>query len=139
MVSCRERTLVVDLTDTDTADSGIFTWDITQDLVYADSALAEHFGLVAEETKRGLPLKNYLERVHPDDRAYVAKQITDTIVGARAQQSIYRVKGRNGLYVSVIVFARCFRDRNDIPVLYSGMVVLESAAAANTTNNNRAH
>lgn len=136
MVSGRERTLIVELTNADAADSGIFTWDITQDLVYADSALAELFGLVAEETKRGLPLKTYLDRVHPEDRAYVAKQITDTIVGARAQQSVYRVKGRNGEYVSVIVFARCFRDRNDTPVLYSGMVVLESAAAA---NNNRAH
>ncbi|WDZ81965.1 PAS domain-containing protein (plasmid) [Ensifer adhaerens] len=132
----RERTLVVELTDVDAADSGIFTWDITQDLVYADSALAELFGLVAEETNRGLPLKNYLDRVHPEDRAYVAKQITNTIVGERAQQSTYRVKTRNGKYVCVIAFGRCFRDRNDTPVLYSGMVVLESAAAA---NNNKAH
>jgi PAS domain S-box-containing protein len=136
MVDCKERTLVVELTDADAADSGIFTWDITKDLVYADSALAELFGLVSEETNRGLPLKHYLDRVHPEDRAYVAKQITDTIVGARAQESVYRVRTRNGQYVSVIVFARCFRDRNDTPVLYSGMVVLESAAAA---NNHRAH
>ncbi|WDZ81960.1 PAS domain-containing protein (plasmid) [Ensifer adhaerens] len=64
----------------------------------------------------------YLDRFHPEDQTYVAKQITDTIVGARAQQSIYRVKGRNGQYVSVIVFARCFRDRDDIPVLYSGLL-----------------
>nr|WP_210339693.1 PAS domain-containing protein [Ensifer sp. ENS07] len=128
--------MVVELTAADAADSGIFTWDITQDLVYADSALAELFGLFAEETNRGLPLKSYLDRVHPGDRAYVAKQITDTIVGARAQQSVYRVRTRSGQYVSVIAFGRCFRDRNDTPVLYSGMVVLESAAAANS---NRAH
>ncbi|WP_244496059.1 PAS domain-containing protein [Ensifer sp. Root31] len=74
--------------------------------------------------------------MHPEERAYVAKQITDTIVGARAQESIYLVRTRNGQYVSVIVFARCFRNRNDTPVLYPGMVVLESAAAA---NNHRAH
>ncbi|WP_429819925.1 PAS domain-containing protein [Ensifer sp. B1-9] len=131
-----ERTFVVDLTDAATTDSGIFTWDITQDLVYADSALAELFGLIAEETNRGLPLKLYLDRVHPEDRPYLAKQITETIVGGRAQQSVYRVKTRGGHYVSVVAFGRCFRDRKGTPVLYSGMVVLESATSA---NDNRKH
>ncbi len=126
----RERTFVVDLADVDTADSGIFTWDITQDLVYADSALAELFGLIATETNRGLPLKLYLDRVHPEDRPYLAKEIAATMVGGRAQQSTYRVKTRGGHYVSVVAFGRCFRDRKDTPVLYSGIVVLESATSA---------
>lgn len=132
----RERTLVVELTGADTTDSGIFTWDITQDLVHGDSALATLFGLSAEETNRGLPLKVYLERVHPDDRAYLAKKITETIVGGRTQQSVYRVRTRGGHYVSVVAFGRCCRVRSGTPVLYSGMVVLESAAS---TNDSRGH
>ncbi|HEV7318472.1 MAG TPA: PAS domain-containing protein [Ensifer sp.] len=132
----RERTFVVELTDAETTDSGIFTWDITQDLVYGDSALAELFGLVSEETNQGLPLKLYLDRVHPNDRPRLARTITQTIVGGRAQQSFYRVKTRGEVYVSVVAFGRCFRDRNGTPVLYSGMVVLESATS---TNDNRWH
>ncbi|WP_112810964.1 PAS domain-containing protein [Ensifer sp.] len=132
----RERTFVVDLPDADTADSGIFTWDIVQDRVYGDAALAELFGLAADETNRGLPLKLYLARVHPDDRPQLARKITETIVGGRAQQSTYRVRTRGGRYVSVIAFGRCFRNREDTPVLYSGIVVLESATS---TNDNRRH
>ncbi|MBD9596375.1 PAS domain-containing protein [Ensifer sp. ENS05] len=131
----RERTFVVNLTDRDTADSGIFTWDIANDIVYADPALAELFGLSAKETVRGLPLKLYLDRVHPDDRPHLAKTITETIVNARAQQSIYRVKTRGGYYVSVEAFGRCFCDKEGTPVLYSGIVVLENGPP---TNDNRA-
>jgi PAS domain-containing protein len=132
----RERSIVVELTDADKADAGIFTWDIIRDLVYGDSALAELFGLATKEVGQGLPLKDYLDRVHPEDRPGLAKTITETIVGERAQQSFYRVKTRGGFYVSVVAFGRCFRDREGTPILYSGIVVLESATS---TNDNRRH
>jgi PAS domain-containing protein len=125
-----ERTFVVDLAGTDAVDSGIFTWDIVRDLVYGDSALAELFGLAAKEVSQGMPLKLYLDRVHPDDRPALAKTITQTIVGERAQQSVYRVRTRGGIYVSVVAFGRCFNDREGTPVLYSGIVVLESATSS---------
>ncbi|WP_143348586.1 PAS domain-containing protein [Ensifer adhaerens] len=136
MTDNSERAFVVELCDTDTADSGIFTWDIIRDLVYGDSALAELFGLVAEETNQGLPLKLYLDRVHPEDRSSLARTITETIVAGRAHQSFYRVKTRGGFYVAVVAFGRCFRDRGGTPVLYSGIVVLESSTS---TNDNRWH
>lgn len=119
-----ERTIIVELTDVDATDSGIFTWDIVRDLVYGDSALAALFGLAASETSQGLPLRLYLDRA------------TEKIVSGRAQQSFYRVRTRAGLYVSVVAFGRCFQDRDGTPVLYSGIVVLESATS---TNDNRRH
>src|SRR4029079_7348496 len=61
-------------------DPGLFTWDMNADLMYADGALAELFGLDPEETERGLPVQTYLDRVHPDDVAVLAKQISDAIV-----------------------------------------------------------
>lgn len=136
MAEDRERTFVVDLADADTTDSGIYTWDIVQDLVYGDAALAELFGLVAEEANCGLPLKVFIDRVHPEDRPRLAKKITETIVGGGAQQSAYRVRTRGGSYVSVVAFGKCFRDRQGTPVLYSGIVVLESATS---TDDNRRH
>lgn len=125
----RERTFVVDLADVETAvrdfHLGHYTGPRLRGLGSGGA-----FRLIATETNRGLPLKLYLDRVHPEDRPYLAKEIAATMVGGRAQQSTYRVRTRGGHYVSVVAFGRCFRDRKDTPVLYSGIVVLESATSA---------
>lgn len=104
-------------------DAGIYTWDIVRNLVFADSALAELFGLDAAATVRGLPLEDYLARVHPDDRPQLAKKISEVLVADIAQQSTYRVEGRDGRYRMVAAFGRAFRDHSGSPILYSGIVV----------------
>ncbi|MBB3590779.1 PAS domain-containing protein [Rhizobium sp. BK529] len=105
------------------SDAGIYTWDIVRNLVFADSALAELFGLDPNATVRGLPLEDYLARVHPDDRPGLAKKISEVLVADIAQQSTYRVLGRDGRYRMVAAFGRAFRDQSGSPVLYSGIVV----------------
>lgn len=104
-------------------DPGLFTWDVERNIVFADAAVAELFGLEADKTLRGLPLQSYLERVHPDDRAALAKTISDTIVAEIPQQSTYRVQDRSGAYAVVAAFGRAFRAIEGSPVLYSGIVV----------------
>ncbi|EJJ28423.1 PAS domain-containing protein [Rhizobium sp. CF142] len=104
-------------------DAGIYTWDIVRNLVFADSALAGLFGLDPEATVHGLPLEDYLARVHPDDRPDLAKKISEVIVADIAQQNTYRVQGRDGRYRLVAAFGRAFRDQSGSPVLYSGIVV----------------
>jgi PAS domain-containing protein len=104
-------------------DAGIYTWDIERNLVFADQALAELFGLDPEETARGLPLETYLDRVHPGDKAALAKVIGQTIVAGIPQQQEYRVRGSDDEYRLVTAFGRAFRDRSDNPILYSGIVV----------------
>ena len=105
------------------SDAGIYTWDIVRNLVFADSALAELFGLDAAATVRGLPLADYLARVHPDDRPQLAKKISGVLVADIAQQNTYRVRGRDGQYRMVAAFGRAFRDDSGSPILYSGIVV----------------
>jgi len=105
------------------ADAGFFTWDMGHDLVYGDSALAMLFGLDPYETEHGIPLETYLNRVHPDDRPRLAIAIRDTIVAGQPQQETYRVMNSQNVYGVVTAFGRCFRDRTDNPVLYSGIVV----------------
>src|SRR6478609_3803841 len=79
-------------------DAGLFTWDMNADLVYADSALAALFGLEAAETERGLPVQAYLDRVHPDDVAGLAKQISDAIVVQHPTVQHYRARKADGSY-----------------------------------------
>ena len=104
-------------------DAGIYTWDVVKNLVFADGALAELFGLDPAATAHGLPLEDYLARVHPDDRPRLAKRIAQVLVADIAQQSTYRVQGRDGQYRMVEAFGRAFRDHSGSPVLYSGIVV----------------
>jgi PAS domain-containing protein len=115
-------------------DPGLFTWDLSSDLVYADSAVASLFGLDPSMTERGLPIRTYLERVHPDDRASLAKQISDAIIAEHPTEQFYRTLGLLGKYNAVRVFGRCFRDKTDNPVHYAGVVIPAPSTAQVTSN-----
>jgi PAS domain-containing protein len=115
-------------------DPGLFTWDLRSNLVYADSALAYLFGLEPGETEHGLPLQTYMERIHPLDAPTLAKQINDAIVAEHPTVQNYRVLNQDGIYVTVCAFGRCFRDRDDVPVHYAGIVV-----PTETLPDNRSH
>ncbi|MDP9840095.1 PAS domain-containing protein [Neorhizobium huautlense] len=107
----------------DTPDVGFFTWDIPENILYADGALADLFGIDPREAERGLPIETYLDRVHPDDRSQLAEAISDSIIAHMNQQETYRVLDATGRYVTVASFGRGFRDRDGLPRRYVGIVV----------------
>ncbi len=104
-------------------DAGFYTWDIPENILYADSALSELFGLDPTLAETGLPIDIYLERVHPEDRPRLAKTIRDSIVGHHPQQEAYRVLSASGNYVQVASYGRGFRDATGNPVRYVGIVI----------------
>jgi len=108
--------------DWQAAESGFFTWDIVANLLYADGAVAELFGLDYVKTEHGLPLDIYIERIHPEDRANVAAAIHESIATGEPEQQSYRTRQADGRYSYVMVFGRCFRDKAGIPSLYAGII-----------------
>jgi PAS domain-containing protein len=46
-------------------EAGFFTWDVPENILYADGALANLFGLESVVASQGLPIEAYLDRVHP--------------------------------------------------------------------------
>lgn len=104
-------------------DSGVYTWDIERNLLFADPALAKLFGLDPDEAMHGLPLERYIERVHPEDRPPLAKIISNAIIAEIPQRSTYRVMNAQGRYTLVASFGRAFRDRDETPILFAGIVV----------------
>ena len=104
-------------------DAGLFTWDLTKDILYADGALAKLFGLDALEAEQGLPIQAYICRVHEDDAPDLAKRISDAIIAKHPTEQNYRVKQGDGSYVSVAAYGRCFRNRHGEPVHYAGIVI----------------
>ncbi|MGF9567762.1 PAS domain-containing protein [Neorhizobium sp. BT27B] len=104
-------------------DACFFTWDVPDNLLYADGALARLFGMAEASAEQGLPIEDYLARVHPEDLPRLAKAIRDSIVEHTAQQENYRVLNSDGRYVSVSSFGKGFRDKTGAPVRYVGIVV----------------
>jgi PAS domain-containing protein len=103
-------------------DSGVFTWDISSDQFFADSAFATLFGLDPEETMVGLPMTRYINRVHPDDKARVARSIHEAVVSGYPCQQNYRVQSAKGNFVEIMAFGRCFRNADGTPSQYAGIV-----------------
>ena len=102
--------------------AGLYTWDLDTDTLYADSAMAELFGLDKALTGHGLPQRIYLERVFADDRPALAGAIRDAILTGAAFQESYRVHNVHGEVVRVLALGRCFRDIENQPRFYAGIV-----------------
>lgn len=123
MRSVDEKSSSSQLFGGDTPDAGFFTWDISENKLYADGALADLFGVDPAEAERGLPVEAYLDRVHPDDRSRLARVIRDSIIAHVNQQETHWVIDSCGRYATVASFGRGFRDRNGMPLRYVGIVV----------------
>jgi PAS domain-containing protein len=104
-------------------ETGLFSWDLVENLLYADAAVAELFGLDPTDADSGLPIEAYLERVHPEDRPRLAEAIRDSIVAHRPQQQTYRVRNQAGAYQFVTGHGRGFRDKQGDTVRYVGVVI----------------
>jgi PAS domain-containing protein len=110
------------LTSTAAYDAGVFTWDITADLLFADTAVARLFGLAPKMTLIGLPLRSYVERVHEDDRSAFEKSIADAIVSDEPYFHEYRVETSDGVFLEVTSLGRCFKTSEGIPKHYAGII-----------------
>jgi PAS domain-containing protein len=118
-----QNVLIDSFEDSASADAGIFTWNIQWNLVFADRAVAQLFGLEYDRTLRGLPLEAYMARVHADDRRGLAKVISETMMTDIPQRNTYRVQGADGQYRMVAAFGKAFCDANDLAIVYSGIVI----------------
>jgi len=72
--------------------------------------------------------------VHPDDAPTLAKQINDAIIAEHPTVQEYRSRKADGSYVYVSAFGRCFRDRNNNPVHYAGIVMAMDDTPATATH-----
>lgn len=114
---------LVHLQKTDTAEAaGVYLWDLVVDKVFADSAAAQAFGFDEDVARRGLPISQYLGRMHPDDLPRVAKAIYDAIVTGSPYQEEYRICLPEGGIVEVLALGTCFSNPQGEPTHYAGMV-----------------
>ena len=106
----------------DDVEAGIFTWCLDTDTLYADSAVANLFGLDPEQTVGGLPIADYLTWVHPDDKGALARRISQAVVDGQPYNAAFRIVDPMGKIRLVMSFGRCFRDKIGNPAHYAGII-----------------
>lgn len=103
--------------------AGIYTWVISTDTVYSDALVADAFGFDYSQARCGLPLKDFLSRIHPEDLPRVAKAIRETMVTSMAFSEQYRTCRPDGSVTDILAFGSCFRDESGEPSHYSGIIM----------------
>lgn len=102
--------------------AGIFTWDIGSNTLYADAVVSGFFDLDADRAMEGLPLQDYLARMHPGDKPRVARAIHAAILSGEPYQQEYRLVRREGDATWVLAIGHCFRNRQGAPSIYAGVI-----------------
>lgn len=103
-------------------ESGIFTWQLESNTLQGDTSLAKLFGVEPAVALVGLPVEDFLDRIHPGDRSRVAQSIHHAILTGDPYHEVYRVLGHGG-YNDIAAFGRCFRDSEGTPSQYVGIAV----------------
>lgn len=111
-----------DTDQTTDLSAGIFMWDISGNVVRADGAAAFLFGLDPVEAEAGLPIERFIGRVHEDDRAELARKISETMRTSEPYQMQYRVLTTENVWVEVMAFGHCFQNGAGQPEDFSGIV-----------------
>jgi PAS domain S-box-containing protein len=102
---------------------GTYSWDIAGDKVYADANLAKLFGFPKSAAAEGLPLERFMEAIHPDDRAQVARDIDKTLKQKVPYESEYRTVLHKGQLRWVIARGHVETDDTGKPVTFAGVIV----------------
>ncbi|WP_027923787.1 PAS domain-containing sensor histidine kinase [Pseudomonas sp. URMO17WK12:I12] len=112
-----EQRLQLALAATDSV--GTWDWDIGEDRFLADAHFAQLHGIdpaLAGE----LPISAYLQGVHPEDRAMIARSIKHCITHGTEYAEEYRLLQPDGQLSWVFARGRCYKDHHGRPMRFLG-------------------
>lgn len=105
------------------ANAGLFSWDVTHNIIYADRAVAECFGLPYTEAKLGLPLEAYIDRIDQSERDEIISALAESVTSPGQRYFNYSTQRPDGSKVSLLAIGQCFHSDEGVPIQYSGIVV----------------
>jgi len=107
------------------AASRVSTWesDVTLGLTMTDAATAALFGLDPWEAEQGLPLTQFIDAIHPDDREMVCRRIA--LIGEQGGLFVveYRTCPAPGTIRWILARGRYERDRFTGGMVGRGIVI----------------
>ncbi|QAX85305.1 hybrid sensor histidine kinase/response regulator [Pseudomonas sp. DTU12.3] len=98
---------------------GTWDWDIGEDRFIADAHFAQLHGVDPALADR-LPISDYLQGVHPEDRAMIARSIKHCITHGTEYAEEYRLLRPDGELRWVFARGRCYKDHHGRPVRFLG-------------------
>lgn len=102
---------------------GTWNWDITNQVVTTDPNLASMFGINSEEAAAGLPLKTFIDSIHPDDQAHVQELIKTAIETKQPYEAEYRTVSTDGSLRNVLARGTVYYGENDEATVFSGTII----------------
>lgn len=99
---------------------GIWDWHVPSDQLFADARFAEFFQIDAGRAALGVPRADVEARVHPDDRAYVSREVLRALAAGTDLSVEHRLIDAAGEVRWVMIRGTCFRDAAGTVVRISG-------------------
>jgi signal transduction histidine kinase len=107
------------------AGGGVGTWDweVPSDRVYCNAQFARLYSIAPERGATGVPMGEFVERVHPEDRAHVSASIQRAIETGGEYAEEYRLIQGDGSIRWVYSRGRCHLDGAGRAVRFPGVVL----------------
>jgi hypothetical protein len=109
-------------------DGGFYTWDIVENVFWADRRYSEIVGMDHSLVDSGLPAEAFLDTVHDDDRLTVINGMKSAILDRSPFQHAYRIKRFNRL-VEIFDYAQCIKSVDGCATLFTG-IIFEAGSVA---------
>jgi signal transduction histidine kinase/CheY-like chemotaxis protein len=106
---------------------GLWDWDVLSDSVRSDGRFAAMYGVDPVAAEAGMPIAQFFQGIHPDDRARVEQEIAAAMAGtgegeeAGRFSSEYRLVQGDGTVHWVSARGRCITDESGRCVRFPGV------------------
>jgi PAS domain S-box-containing protein len=104
------------------AELAMWDWDLKNDRVTADSALAWLFNVTPDDAAGG-PVSAYYAALHPDDAALDLARVQRAIDSGEPYESSLRVRAADGAFHSIVSRGQVMYDSAGAPERLRGVVV----------------
>lgn len=104
---------------------GFFSWDLSENKVFADHVFAFIYGIPPRDLEVGAPIEDVIRHVAEDDMPRVAKALHETILSGDPCHQSYKVSHPGGRSIVVTGQGRCLRNGEGMPSIYTGSVTAE--------------
>lgn len=102
---------------------GTWFWDVAQDSLTVDDALALAHGLDPALARTELRLEQVVSAVHPDDRAGLAEAVAEAVRRGGRYAHQYRTRGADGAYRWIEAIGRVDLDAHGQAVGFPGVLI----------------
>jgi PAS domain-containing protein len=104
---------------------GFYSWDLSENKVFADHVFAYIYGLPARDLEVGAPIEEVIKHVAQEDMPRVAKALHETIISGKPCHHTYKISHPGGTKIVVTGHGRCLRNGEGMPAIYTGSVTAE--------------